>query len=108
MTRSSKFALALVTAPDMKTARRLARSALAARLIACANLVPKVESHYWWRGKIERGSEMLMVLKTTTRQLSALEELVLAEHPYDTPEFVVIRLEGGNNRYLDWLAEAVR
>ena len=92
----------------MKTARRLARSALAARLIACANLVPKVESHYWWRGKIERGSEMLMVLKTTTRQLSALEELVLAEHPYDTPEFVVIRLEGGNNRYLDWLAEAVR
>ena len=51
---------------------------------------------------------MLMVLKTTTRQLSALEELVLAEHPYDTPEFVVIRLEGGNNRYLDWLAEAVR
>lgn len=108
MTQSSKFALALVTAPDMKTARRLARSALAARLIACANLLPKVESHYWWQGKIEKASEVLMVLKTTTRQLSALEKLVVAEHPYDTPEFVVIRLEGGNNRYLDWLAGAVR
>jgi len=51
---------------------------------------------------------VLMVLKTTTRQLRALEKLVVAEHPYDTPEFVAIRLEGGNNRYLDWLAGAVR
>ena len=92
----------------MKTARRLARAVLAARLIACANLLPKVESHYWWQGKIEKGSEVLMVLKTTTRQLRALEKLVVAEHPYDTPEFVAIRLEGGNNRYLDWLAGAVR
>jgi periplasmic divalent cation tolerance protein len=92
----------------MKTARRLARAVLAARLIACANLLPKVESHYWWEGKIEKGSEVLMVLKTTTRQLRALEKLVVAEHPYDTPEFVAIRLEGGNNRYLDWLAGAVR
>jgi len=92
----------------MKTARRLARAVLAARLIACANLLPKVESHYWWESKIEKGSEVLMVLKTTTRQLRALEKLVVAEHPYDTPEFVAIRLEGGNNRYLDWLAGAVR
>ena len=108
MIRTSSFALALVTAPDMKTARRLARAALEARLIACANLLPKVESHYWWQGKIERSEEILMVLKTTTRRLGALEKLVVAKHPYDTPEFVVIAVAGGNKRYLDWLAGAVR
>ena len=108
MIRTPSFALALVTAPDMKTARRLARAALEARLIACANLLPKVESHYWWQRKIERSEEVLIVLKTTTRRLASLEKLVVAKHPYDTPEFVVISVAGGNKRYLDWLAGAAR
>ena len=53
MKREATFAVVLVTAPDMKTARKLAQAALEARLIACANLVPRIESHYWWQGKIE-------------------------------------------------------
>ena len=58
MKPAAKFAIVLVTAPDLKTARALAKAALSARLIACANLVPKIESHYRWQGKIEseRGS----------------------------------------------------
>ncbi len=107
MNRTRKFAVALVTAPDMKTARKLARAALEARLIACANVIPKIESHYWWRGKIETGPEVLLLLKTTTARLAALEKLILAKHPYDTPEFLVLRVERGNKRYLDWLQESV-
>ncbi len=103
MKTAGKCAVALVTAPDLRTARRLARAALSARLIACANLVPRVESHYWWRGKIERGNEVLLVLKTTTTRLSKLEKLIIAEHPYDTAEFIVLPLSSGNKRYLDWL-----
>ena len=103
MKAAKKYAVALVTAPDLKTARRLARAALDARLIACANLVPRVESHYWWQGKIERGAEVLMVLKTTTARLAKLEKLILARHPYDTAEFIVLPLRGGSKRYLDWL-----
>ena len=104
MKRSAKFKLVLVTAPDLKTARQLAQAALGARLIACANLVPKIESHYWWRGKIERGAEVLLILKTTSARLAALEKLVLELHPYDTPEFLALPLSGGNRRYLAWLA----
>ncbi len=102
------FKLILVTAPDLKTARRLARAALAARLIACANLVPKLESHYRWQGKLERSAEVLMVMKTTAARVAALETLVRAKHPYDTPEFVVLNLAGGSKKYLAWLAESVR
>jgi periplasmic divalent cation tolerance protein len=90
-------------APDLKTARRLARAALESRLIACANLIPKIESHYRWQGKIERDSEVLLILKTTARYLPKLEKLIVSEHPYDTPEFLVLPLHGGNRRYLDWL-----
>jgi len=108
MKSAARYALVLVTAPDLKTARKLAQSALTARLIACANLVPKVESHYWWQGKIETGKEVLLVLKTARTKLGALEKLILAEHPYTTPEFVVLPLAAGSARYLDWLQASVK
>ena len=100
---SAQFRIALVTAPDLKTARRLARAALQAKLIACANLIPKVESHYTWQGKIERGSEVLLILKTTAKCVKNLEKLIMSRHPYDTPEFIILDLRGGNKRYLRWL-----
>jgi len=106
MKTTRHFQLAFVTAPDLKTARRIANAALKARLIACANLVPRVESHYWWRGKIEHGTEVLLILKTTRSHLARLEKLILANHPYDTPEFIVAPLAGGNDRYLAWLADS--
>jgi periplasmic divalent cation tolerance protein len=98
----------LVTAPDLKSARALARAALAAKLIACANLVPRVESHYEWQGKMESAREVLLLLKTRKTKLAALEKLILARHPYDTPEFIVLPLAGGNAKYLAWLAENCR
>jgi periplasmic divalent cation tolerance protein len=104
---SGKFMLALVTAPNLTVARRLAREALRARLIACANLIPKIESHYRWQGKIESSPEVLLLLKTTRPRLAALENLILAHHPYDIPEFLVLDLRGGNRRYLQWLCDSV-
>ncbi len=106
MSAARKFSLVLVTAPDLKTARKLAKAALAARLIACANLVPNIESHYWWQGKMESGTEVLMILKTTRPRLAMLEKFILARHPYDTPEFLVLPPSQGNRRYLDWLAHS--
>jgi periplasmic divalent cation tolerance protein len=101
--KTAKFSIVLVTTPDLKSARRLAKVALTARLIACANLVPKVESHYRWKGQIEHGAEVLLILKTTAKCLAKLEKLILAEHPYDTPEFIVLTLNSGNRHYLDWI-----
>ena len=103
MKSAAAFKLVLVTAPDLKTARALAGAALRARLAACANIVPRLESHYWWRGKIERSGEVLILFKTRRRLLGALEKLVMEEHPYDTPEFLIVPLDAGNARYLDWL-----
>ena len=92
----------------MKTARMLARAALRYRLIACANLVPRIESHYWWQDRIESGNEVLMILKTTSACLPKLEKLILARHPYDTAEFLVLPVTAGSKRYLEWLNASCR
>ena|SRR5579871_5641949 len=107
MKSATRFAIVLVTAPDMKVARRLARAALQAKLIACANLVPGLESHYWWQGKLDSANEVLLILKTARTKLPELEKLILSQHPYDTPEFLVLPLKAGAARYLKWLDDSV-
>ncbi len=108
MKSAAAFAVVLVTAPDLKTARTLAKAALQARVVACANLFPKIESHYWWQGKMEAAAEVLIVFKTRKAKLAALEKLILSKHPYDTPEFLVLPLSAGSRKYVEWLAANCR
>ena len=108
MKNTASFIIALVTCPNLRTARRLAKIALGERLAACANLVPGLESHYWWRGKLETSREVLILFKTTAKQVAALEERIIREHPYETPEFLAIRVHAGNRRYFDWWRNSIR
>ena len=99
------FAIVMVTAPDRALARRLAKGALEAKLAACANIVPAVESHYWWEGKLESSDELLLLLKTRQSLLPNLERVIREIHTYDTPEFISLPLTAGSRRYLAWLAD---
>jgi periplasmic divalent cation tolerance protein len=105
---AAKFSIVLVTAPDLKTARKLAQRALKEKLIACANLIPRIESHYWWQGKIESSAEVLCVFKTARTKLGAFEQFILTNHPYDTPEIISLSLASGTERYLQWLVASAK
>lgn len=103
----SDLQIVLVTAPDLDVARRLAKSVLEARLAACVNLIPQIESHYWWQGKIDSGGEVLILIKTTVAQIPELERAVLSRHPYDTAEFVVLSASGVTEKYWRWIQDSV-
>lgn len=95
----------MVTAPDLKCARTLIQVVLNERLAACGNLIPKIESHYWWKGKLECSKEVLVLFKAPSNKLKSLEALILKNHPYDTPEILALPLGSGNARYLDWITQ---
>jgi len=97
------FSVVVVTAPNLKSARSLVKTILEAKAAACANLVPQIESHYWWQGRLERGNEVLLLFKTSKVKLAVLEKLILEHHPYDTPEMLALPIVSGTERYLAWL-----
>ena len=108
MKSARNFVLVLVTAPNLKAARVLAKEVLSSKLAACVNLLPGLESHYWWQGKLEKSSEVLLLIKTTRRDLAALEKRILQKHPYDTPEIIALPIDAGNERYLGWWRDSVK
>jgi periplasmic divalent cation tolerance protein len=108
MPEVNEFTCVLVTAPNITVARKLAALAVGERLVACANLIPKIESHYWWEGKLESSTEVIVLFKTAKARVAELERCVLRNHPYDTPAFVTFDLDGGNKKYLDWIAASIQ
>jgi periplasmic divalent cation tolerance protein len=99
--------LVLTTAANPDEARRLGSALVDERLAACATLVPAVESIYRWQGAIESGPETLMLIKTSADCVDALKARLHELHSYETPEFLVLRVEAGSERYLSWLEDSV-
>ena len=96
-----------VTAP-VDEAHTLAHAVVSRRLAACANIIPKMESLYWWNGKLETAHESVVIFKTRRTLATALTDLVRAEHSYECPSVIVVPIEGGNPDFLAWIdAETV-
>lgn len=96
--------LCLCTCPDEASATRIARALVEERLAACVSLVPGVRSVYRWQGRVEEAGETLLLAKTTGARLDTLRERLLALHPYELPELVVVEIDAGLPAYLRWIA----
>ena len=95
--------IVLTTVANTEEAGRLARTLVEERLAACVSLVPRVESIYRWKGNVESATETLLLIKTGAEQLAGLEARLHELHSYETPEFLVLKVETGSNPYLEWL-----
>lgn len=102
---AEKILLALSTFPDAEVARRISTELVADRLAACANILPPVESIYRWKGKLENGTETLVLFKLREDYQAPFQERLRSLHPYDVPEIIFVNLAGGLPEYLQWAVE---
>jgi periplasmic divalent cation tolerance protein len=99
-----------VPCPDKSSAEKIAQTLLSEKLVACANIIPGMESLYWWQGKIETSSEYILILKTlkTSDAQSSVTQRVLQLHPYDVPCIMTLPVLGINEGYKKWLEESLK
>lgn len=89
-------------------AHSFAEQLVEARLAACVNIFPQIHSVYRWQGRVEHDEEQLLLIKTEREKLDALQERLLAVHPYETPELVVLRIEELRGPYAQWFEAVLR
>lgn len=99
--------LALSTCPNEVAAQTITEALISERLAGCINRIPGVRSTYIWEGAVQDEAEILLMIKSTASRLPDLERRLKELHPYDLPEFIVTRVAGGNEPYLDWIRRNV-
>ncbi len=100
---SPQARIVLTTESTLEEANKLGRTLVEERLVACATLLPVVQSIYHWNEQIQSAPETMVLLKTSTEKLEALEKRLKELHSYRVPEFLVIPVESGSSAYLEWM-----
>ena len=97
-----------VTASGSEEARRIGRALVEARLAACANVIDRVTSVYWWRGEVQEDDEAVLIAKTREDLVDDLTAKVKELHSYECPWVVALPVTGGNADFLDWIESETR
>lgn len=89
--------------PTSQAADALASALVNARLVACVNILPSVQSVYRWQGKVEKSTEITLLIKTTQHHYASVEAAICAAHPYELPEVIAWPVTAGLPAYLHWI-----
>ena len=100
---SERAVLVYAVYPTLSEAEEAGRAMVERRLAACVNILPGMVSHYWWEGQIERGEEVVMIVKTRMSLAESVRDAIKAAHSYETPAIMVLPIESVDQTYLGWL-----
>ena len=93
------------SSPNLEEAKTLSRLLLERHLVACASLIPHVQSYYWWQGKLEISEETKVILKTEVRLFHAVQDFIVQHSSYKVPEILKISVDEALPAYQQWVLE---
>lgn len=100
---SDRAVMVYAVYPTLPEAESAGRLMVERRLAACVNILPGMVSHYWWQGKVERGEEVVMIVKTRASLAERVRAEVRKAHSYETPAVLVLPIESVDQTYFSWL-----
>ncbi len=104
---NSENIIIFITTKDNAEAETISRKLLDLKLIACANIIPGIQSLFRWEGKVDRAQEVLLVIKTKRAAFREIINRVKSLHSYEVPEIIALPIVDGNQDYLNWINESV-
>lgn len=100
-----KIKIIYTTTDSDKTAHHIAKLLVNNKLAPCVQIIPKIETFYKWNGKLEYSNELLLIIKTTSKNVQSCIQLILDYHDYDTPEIIVSEGQILHDKYADWFLD---
>jgi periplasmic divalent cation tolerance protein len=97
------YSMVYITTSGALESKKIARKLLEEKLVACINIIPKIESIYLWKGTIEEDSESIMLVKTKSELVGKVIKRIEQLHSYEIPCILEIRVNNGSNNYLKWM-----
>ena len=102
------YIVIFVTASNKREAQKIAAGLIKQRLAACVNIMDKVDSVFFWEGKIQKAKESLLIIKSKKEKMSKVVKLVKSLHSYKVPEIIALPVIAGDKPYLRWIDAALR
>ncbi|MDD5669828.1 MAG: divalent-cation tolerance protein CutA [Candidatus Omnitrophica bacterium] len=107
MASRTSYIVVFVTSSNDKEAKIIARELIEHKIAACVNMIPKINSIFWWEKKIDNADEILLIIKSKYTALGKIIKTVKKLHSYQVPEIIALPIIGGNKDYLSWIHESV-
>ena len=101
--KAEDFLLVYCMVPDKKSAEKIAYRLLSLNLIACANVFPKGQSFYKWKGELQNSEELALILKTRKNLYKKMSQELIHQHPYECPGLCAISFKQAHLPFLKWI-----
>ncbi len=102
-----KLSIILCACKNEREAKKIAEKLLESKLAACVSIT-KVKSLYWWKGRITKNNEAMMIIKTKKNLVRKIMSAIKRIHSYKTPEIIELDVEKTNKEYAKWLEDVTR
>lgn len=106
--RFSELLIATTTVSSRELADAIAHSLIQDQIAACVQIDGPITSYYRWQGKVEQAAEWRLTIKSLESVAAKLHQKVLAIHPYDVPQWVVVAADSVSPDYLQWVQQSVQ
>jgi len=98
-------AVVYTTIDNVQDARKIAHTLVEKQLVVCVNIIPKIESIYRWKGKVETDNEVVLIAKTTDKNVKKTIQKIKELHTYELPDIIVLPIIGGLKDYLNYIQD---
>lgn len=95
------------TCQNQEEAKKIAKELVKRKWVACANILPFVDSFYLWEGKLKEDREVKVFFKTRDDYFARVRDYIIEHASYDVPEISKIPITEANPDYIAWLVDAL-
>ena len=100
----AEIALIYAVFPTAGEGHDVCRKLIQERLVACANRLPMVISHFRWEGEIEAREEHPVIFKTSAENADAAMARIAKLHRYEVPAIIRLSTEAAYAPFAEWVA----